>query len=182
MTREEAYTLLKENLKNRNLQKHCLAVEAAMEHFAEYFHEDKEMWALAGLLHDLDYESTVNNFDRHGKDSVEMLKDMGLDEKILYAIEAHPGHVERKSNMDKVLYAVDSLTGLIVAAALMHPDKKISSLDTDFILRRFKEKRFAAGANREQIKSCEEFGLSLKDFIEHTLQAMAGIERELGFK
>jgi uncharacterized domain HDIG len=181
MTREEALALLKTHLKNRNLQKHCLAVEAAMAHFAECFHEDEEMWALAGLLHDLDYESTVDNFARHGKDSVEMLKDKGLDEKILYAIEAHPGHVERISNMDKVLYAVDSLTGLIVAAALMHPNKKISSLNTDFILRRFKEKRFAAGANREQIKSFEEFGMSLEDFIEHTLHAMAGIEKELGF-
>ena len=181
MTREEAYALLKQHLKNRNLQKHCLAVEAAMAHFAEYFGEDEEVWALAGLLHDLDYESTVDNFARHGKDSVELLKDKGLDEKILYAIEAHPGHVERKSNMDKVLYAVDSLTGLIVAATLMHPDKKISSLDTKFVLRRFKEKRFAAGANREQIKSCEEFGMPLEDFIEHTLQAMAGIENELGF-
>lgn len=83
--------------------------------------------------------------------------------------------------MDKVLYAVDSLTGLIIAATLMHPDKKISSLDTDFVMRRFKEKRFAAGANREQIQSCEELGISLEDFIEHTLQAMAGIEKELGF-
>jgi len=181
MTREEALTLLKQHLKNRNLQKHCLAVEAAMAHFADYFHEDEEMWALAGLLHDLDYESTVNNFARHGKDSVELLKDKGLDEKILYAIEAHPGHLERKSNMDKVLYAVDSLTGLIIAATLMHPDKKISSLDTNFVMRRFKEKRFAAGANREQIKSCEEFGISLEDFIDHTLHAMAGIEKELGF-
>ena len=181
MTREEALALLKTHLKNRNLQKHCLAVEAAMAIFAEYFNEDIENWALAGLLHDLDYESTVNDFPRHGKETVEMLKDKGLDEKILYAIEAHPGHVERISNMDKVLYAVDSLTGLIVAAALMHPDKKISSLNTDFILRRFKEKRFAAGANREQIQSCEEFGMSLEDFIEHTLHAMAGIENELGF-
>jgi hypothetical protein len=181
MTREEAFVLLKQHLKNKNLQKHCMAVEAAMAHFAKYFGEDEEMWALAGLLHDLDYESTVDNFARHGKDSVELLKDKGLDEKILYAIEAHPGHVERKSNMDKVLYAVDSLTGLIVAATLMHPDKKISSLDTHFVMRRFKEKRFAAGANREQIKSCEEFGISLEDFIEHTLQAMAGIEKKLGF-
>lgn len=181
MTREEALVLLKQNLRNRNLQKHCLAVEAAMAHFAQNFGEDEEMWALAGLLHDLDYETTVENFERHGKDSVEMLKDKGLDEKILYAIEAHPGHVERISNMDKVLYAVDSLTGLIIAATLMHPDKKISSLDTKFVMRRFKEKRFAAGANREQIKSCEEFGMSLEDFIDHTLQAMAGIEKELGF-
>ncbi|MBN2018376.1 MAG: HDIG domain-containing protein [Candidatus Cloacimonetes bacterium] len=181
MTREEALELLKQHLKNKNLRKHCLAVEAAMAHFARYFEEDEEMWALAGMLHDLDYETTVNNFVRHGKDSVELLKDKGLDEKILYAIEAHPGHVERKSNMDKVLYAVDSLTGLIVAATLMHPDKKISSLDTNFVMRRFKEKRFAAGANREQIKTCEEFGMSLEDFIDHTLQAMAGIEKELGF-
>lgn len=182
MTREKALKILKENLKNRNLQKHCLAVEAGMRHFAKYFGEDEDLWGLAGLLHDLDYEETKDDFDKHGIKTAEMLEEMGgVDEKIIYAIKAHPGHVEAKSKMDKVLYALDPLTGLVIAATLMHPEKKISALDKDFLRRRFNAKRFAAGANRDQISSCQEFDMKLEEFFEHTIEAMASIEKELGF-
>jgi len=182
MTREKALELLKANLKNKNLQKHCLAVEAGMRHFARYFGEDEELWGLAGLLHDLDYEDTKNDFDRHGLQTAEMLEKIdGVDDRIIYAIKAHPGHVEPKSKMDKVLYALDPLTGLVIAATLMHPEKKISALDKDFLIRRFNEKRFAAGANRDQIRSCEDFDMELEDFLDHTIKAMASIEKELGF-
>ncbi len=181
MDREQALKLLKENLKNRNLQKHCLAVEAGMRHFANYFDEDEELWGLAGLLHDLDYEETKDNFEKHGIRTAEMLEELGVDDKIIYAIKAHPGHVERKSKMDKVLYALDPLTGLVIAATLMHPEKKISALDKDFLRRRFKDKRFAAGANRDQIRACQEFDMKLEDFFGHTIAAMAAIEKELGF-
>lgn len=181
MERSQAFELLKKNVKNKNLQKHCLAVEATMKHFALYFNQDEEKWGLAGLLHDLDYEKTKNDFSKHGFTSVEMLKGYNLDEEVLNAICSHSGHIERVSLMDKVLFAVDSLTGLIVASALMHPEKKISALDTKFVMRRFKDKRFAAGANREQIKSCSEFDMEPEDFISHTIKAMAGIEDILGF-
>lgn len=181
MDRSQALDLLRENIKNNNLYKHCLAVEAVMRHFAKYFGENQEEWGLAGLLHDLDYEKTKDNPSQHGFVSVQMLKHYDIDEKIVNAIRSHSGYVERISLMDKVLYAVDSLTGLIVASALMHPEKRISVLDTDFVMRRFKEKRFAAGADREQIASCKEFNMKLEDFIAHTLEAMAGIEKELGF-
>ncbi len=181
MEREEALNLVIKNLKNKNLQKHCLAVEAAMKHFAKYFGEDEKKWSITGLLHDLDYEETKNDFDKHGFITAEKLQDFELDDEIIYAIKAHPGHVERKHLMDKVLYSVDSLTGLIIAATLMHPQKKISALDTDFVMRRFKAKRFAAGANREQIKACQEFDMELDDFIKHTIKAMASIEEILGF-
>ncbi len=181
MKREQALVILKKNLKNENLQKHCLAVEASMRHFARYFNQDEEKWALAGLLHDLDYEETKNDFSKHGFKSVEMLKVYDLEDEIINAIRSHSGHVERVSLMDKVLFAVDSLTGLIIAATLMHPEKKISALDTKFVMRRFKDKRFAAGASREQIKSCEDFDMNLEDFISNTIEAMAGIEDVLGF-
>ncbi|MBS3741237.1 MAG: HDIG domain-containing protein [Candidatus Cloacimonetes bacterium] len=182
MTREKALDLLKENLENKNLQKHCLAVEAGMRHFAKYFDEDENLWGLAGLLHDLDYEETKDNFEKHGIRTAEMLEELDdVDGKIIYAIKAHPGHVEAKSRMDKVLYALDPLTGLVIAATLMHPEKKISALDKNFLLRRFKDKRFAAGANRDQIKACKEFDMELEDFLEHTIEAMASIEKKLGF-
>jgi putative nucleotidyltransferase with HDIG domain len=180
MTREEAVALVKQKVSNRNLIKHMLATEACMAELAERLEEDREQWALAGLLHDLDYDLTKDDFPRHGFETVEMLKDTGLPEEILQAIVSHTGHVERKSVMDKALYAIDPATGLIVAAALMHPDKKLASLDVDFVLRRFKEKRFAAGANRDQIKTCSELGLELDDFIGLCLKGMQSISDELG--
>ncbi len=180
MTREEAYELVKEKVTNRNLVKHMIATEACMKGLARHFGEDEGLWALTGLLHDLDYDLTKDDFPRHGHLSAEMLEEKGVDERVVYAVKAHPGHVEPKSRMDKALYAVDPLTGLIVAAALMHPDKKLAGLDTDFILRRFKEKRFAAGANREQIKTCEKLGLSLEDFTGICLEAMKSVSLELG--
>jgi putative nucleotidyltransferase with HDIG domain len=180
MTRDEAMGLVKEKVSNRNLIKHMLATEVCMRELAGRLGEEAEKWALAGLLHDLDYDSTKDNFPRHGFETVEMLQGMGLPEDILQAIISHTGHVERESVMDKALYAIDPTTGLIVAAALMHPDKKLASLNIDFIMRRFKEKRFAAGANREQIQTCSELGLELEDFIGICLKGMQSISNELG--
>ncbi len=180
MTREEAFKLVEERLKNKNLIKHSLAVEACMEKLAEKFGEDKFRWALAGLLHDLDYEQTKDNFPRHGFVTAEILEDYHVEEDIIDAIISHPGWRQRSSLMAKALYAVDPLTGLIVASALMHPDKKLKSLDVKFVLNRFKEKRFARGASREQIKSCQELGLSLEEFIEVCLEAMQQISTSLG--
>jgi len=180
MNREEALELVKKNVSNKNLIKHMLAAEVCMKEMAEHLNMDKEKWALAGLLHDLDYDKTKDDFPRHGFETVEMLEGKGLPEDVLQAILSHTGSVERKSIMDKALYAVDPLTGLIVAAALMHPSKKLGNLDVDFIMRRFKEKRFAAGANREQIKTCSELGLELEEFIRICLAGMQSISEELG--
>lgn len=180
MSRNEALDLVKEQVKNKNLQKHMLATEAVMRGLAEHLRKDAEVWGLAGLLHDLDYDRTVNDFARHGFVTVELLKDRDVPEAILHSIKSHPGHVERESLMDKALYAADPVTGLIVAAALMHPSRKLKFVDTAFIERRYKEKRFAAGANREQIQSCETLGISLHDFIELSLKAMQRIDKDLG--
>jgi len=180
MTREVAITVITENCGNKNLIKHMLATEAVMVGLAEKLGEDAESWALAGLLHDLDYEETVNDPDRHGLVSAEKLGELDVSEEIIHAVKAHNEHVTRDSTMDKALYASDPVTGLIVAAALMHPDKKLAGLDVDFIMRRFKEKRFAAGASREQMAACSELGLSLEEFIGVALASMQGISGELG--
>lgn len=178
MERESAILLLNEKIQTKNLIKHCLAVEAGMKEVAKHFGEDEELWGITGLLHDLDYEDTKNNFEKHGIISAEILQTQ-LPESALYAIKGHAGKVSLKSNMDYALYAIDPLTGLIVASALMHPDKKLQFLNSEFILRRFDEKRFAAGANREQIKECEKLGLPLEKFIELTLTGMQKISKEL---
>ena len=180
MDRDEAYRLVTKSVKNRNLVKHMLATEAVMRSLAEFWGEDVESWGLAGLLHDVDYDKTCDDFARHGFVSAEMLQAQGIGEQILHAIKAHPGHIPAETRMAKALYAVDPLTGLIVAAALIHPDKKLSAIDVEFVLNRFKEKLFAKGASREQIKTCERLDLSLEEFVELALSSMQRINKELG--
>ena len=180
MNRNEALKLLEKYLKNKNLRKHCLAVEAIMRELAKRFGEDEEKWGLAGLLHDLDYDETHKDMSKHGYVTVEILKKYQVPDDILHAILAHPGHVPRESLMDKALYAADPTSGFIVAAALIHPEKKLEPLDVDFLMRRFKEKHFARGASREQIDSCKELGLSLEEFLEISLEAMKKISKDLG--
>ena len=180
MQRDAAKQLMEQTIGNKNLQKHMLATEACMRALAAQFGEDQEKWALAGLLHDLDYDQTVKDFGNHGRITAKMLEGTDVPADVIHAIQAHPGHVAAESKMDFALYAVDPLTGLIVAAALMHPTKKLANVDAGFIMKRYKEKRFAAGANREQIASCDRLGLTLEDFIGACLAAMQGIAGELG--
>lgn len=180
MKREEALALIKSKVSNPNLIKHMLATEACMRILAHHFKDDEELWGLAGLLHDLDYDETVDDFSQHGLITATILHDLKMDEAIIYAIKTHPGWVKARSKMDKALYAVDPLTGLIVASALMHPSKSFSVLGVQFILNRFREKRFAARANRDQIQSCTDLGLSLEEFTALCLKAMQGISQQLG--
>jgi len=176
---DEGLALVQSTVTNKNLIKHMLATEVCMRKLAAHFNEDVEQWGLAGLLHDLDYDQTAKDFPRHGLMSAEMLA-RKVDDAVIYAIKAHPGHVPAISRMDKALYAVDPITGLIVAAALMAPEKKLKNVDRDFVLRRYKEKKFAAGANREQIASCSTLGLTLEDFTQMCVEAMQSISGELG--
>ncbi|MCK5833037.1 HDIG domain-containing protein [bacterium] len=182
MNRENALRLVKQNVKKKNLIKHMLATEVAMASLAKKLEEDAEKWALAGLLHDLDYDQTENDFPHHGLISAEILKDNDVDYDVIQAVRAHPNHeaFPPETKMDWALHAVDGLTGLIVAAALMHPEKRLKSLDTNFVMRRFGEKRFAAGANRDQIAKCEKIGIPLEEFVSITLEAMKSISGELG--
>ena len=180
MDREEALQLIRSKIGNKNLVKHMLAVEACMKKLAERFGEDKEKWGLSGLLHDVDYDETKDDFPQHGLVSAKILQEKGIASDIIDAIKAHPGHCPRMSTMAKALYVVDPVTGLIVAAALMHPEKKLRSVSTQFVINRFKEKHFARGANREQIQCCRELGMNLEDFIAICLDAMKDISQELG--
>ncbi|MBN2542721.1 HDIG domain-containing protein [bacterium] len=181
MTRKEALELVEQNVGNRNLVKHMIATEAAMRQLAIYFDQDEDLWGLTGLLHDLDYDETHNDPEMHGVIAARKLEKLGLDKRIIQGVRAHVGHkgYEPKSQMDWALYAVDPLTGLIVAAALMHP-KGLREMDVKFILRRFEEKKFAAGADRDQIKQCKKTGLDLEDFITITLNGMKKVADVLG--
>lgn len=180
MDRETAYQLVNSKIKTKNLIKHVLAVEAVMRALARRLEQDEEKWGLCGLLHDLDYDETVNEPERHSLLTAELLKDQDVDEDIIYAIKCHCDKVPKKSVMDKAIYAADPVTGFIVACALMHPEKKLAPLDLAFMKRRFKEKRFAMGASREQMASCSELGLELDEFLMLSLTAMQNIAEELG--
>lgn len=182
ITRGEALAAVKKNVKNKNLLKHMYAVEAIMAGLARKLEENEERWALAWLLHDIDYDGTADDPHAHSIVGAQMLEEMGVDGDIVYAVKAHNEihGLPRNRKMDKALYAADPLSGLIVAAALIHPDKKLASIDTEFVLKRFGEKSFAKGANREQIQSCSELGLTLEEFIQIGLESMQAIHSELG--
>jgi hypothetical protein len=180
MTRDEAWELVTAKVKNKNLQKHMLASEAIMGALARRLDKDEEKWGLAGLIHDIDYEQTYDDPQRHGLVSAEILEEKGVDADIVHAIRAHNEHTERETPLDDALYAADALTGLIVAATLIHPEKKLSAIDKQFVLNRFKEKSFARGADRESIKICEKLGLSLEEFVEIGLEAMQEASEVLG--
>ena len=180
MKREEALSLIKSKVKNVNLIKHMLATEAVMKFLARDLGEDEDLWGLAGLLHDVDYDQTVEDPNRHGLLGAEWLGELAVDMRIIQAMKSHPGHIPPQSKMDWALHAVDPLTGLIVASALMHPSRGLREMDKWFVLKRFKEKRFAAGANREQIKQCEKLGLSLNEFVDIALRAMREVASEIG--
>ena len=180
MTRDEALEWVKSEIKAINLVKHILAVESGCRELAKHFGEDPDYWGLAGLLHDIDYEKTLKNPGLHSKMAAEWLREKRIDENIIYAVMAHAEQVEPKSKLDWALFCVDPTTGLIVAAALMHPTKSLAGLDTGFLLKRFKEKRFASGARRETIAACSNLGLSLEEFFGIVLKGMQGISDELG--
>lgn len=182
MNREEALSFLNENVKNGNLVKHSLAVEAVMKKLARHFSEDEEKWGLTGLLHDIDYEETKDDPERHSILGAEMLTKKGLDNEIVTAVKAHNEihNISRETKMAKALYCTDPLTGLIVAATLVLPDKKIANLTSNNITNRFKEKAFAKGANRDVIQACEEIDLSLEEFAKMGLEAMQEISNEIG--
>jgi len=182
MIRKEALDSVNANVENKNLVKHMLATEAIMCALAKRFGEDEEEWGLTGLLHDIDVELTEGDMNSHSKLGADLAKELGVGEAMAHAIlchnEAHGIPLETK--LDKALFCADPLTGLITAAALVRPDKKLASVEAKSVKKRFKEKSFAAGANREQIARCGELELELDEFIELGLKAMQGIAADLG--
>jgi predicted hydrolase (HD superfamily) len=195
LTRTEALNFIQENVSNNNIVKHMIALEAlmggvydelkALGRTDEELGGAKEEWMMAGLLHDGDYCEGVS-VERHGIQVVEWAREKGLDvpDNVAYAIAAHNWHgnkVEPKTLMDWTIFMGDSLTGLIVASALVLPDKKLSAVTTETVLNRFKEKKFAAGTRREDIAMCEEkIGLSLEEFVDVALKAMQKVSADIG--
>jgi putative nucleotidyltransferase with HDIG domain len=180
MNRTDAFALLTAQLKNKNLVKHCLSVEACMRAMAVRLGHDPEIWGLAGLVHDLDYELTEKSPETHTTETVRILKELGYDPAVIHAVEAHASKVRCEGPMDWAIYSIDPLTGLIIAATLMHPEKKIAKIDLEFVKRRYKEKRFARGARREEIEESRNVGLELDEFISICIGAMQGIAADLG--
>lgn len=182
ITRREALQILKKHVPDKNLQKHCFACEVVMEFLAKEFDENEQIWGLTGLLHDIDYTETMNDPHRHSLVAVEILQNLDVPDELVYAVKVHNEihGLPRKTLLDKALYAVDPMTGLIVAATLISSEKKLNAIDVPFVMKRFGEKSFAKGANREQIKSCSELGLSVEEFLNFGLKAMQSIDKKLG--
>lgn len=165
LSRDEAFRLVLDKIGRNNLLKHILSVEAGMRQLALQLGEDVDFWGLTGLLHDLDYNETADNPVAHTYVTEEWLRPYQLPQEMLNAIHAHPGHVRCRSLLDWALFATDPATGFIIACALMHPAKRLDVIDADFLMRRFKEKRFAAGASRENMATCANLGLELDEFL-----------------
>jgi len=181
--RERALALLQQHLTNPNLLKHCLASEAVLRRLARHFGEDEELWGLAGLLHDLDAETTADDLALHTHQTVEILRREGVAELIIEAIRMHneAAHSDRRSaRLHHALAAGETITGLISATALVYPDRKLASVKAKSVRKRIKEKAFAAGADREIIRECELIGVPLDEFCEICLVAMQEIAADLG--
>ncbi|GBC97974.1 hypothetical protein HRbin17_00469 [bacterium HR17] len=182
MTRDEAWQLVCEWIQNENLRKHLLAVEAAMRFYARQFGEDEERWGLVGLLHDLDYERCPEP-PEHPQRGAQFLREKGLPDDMVRAILAHADWtgVPRDTLMAKALFACDELTGFIVACALVMPNKKLSEVRVDTVLRKMKDKSFARKVSREDIaRGAEELGIPLEAHIANVLAALAAIADQLG--
>jgi putative nucleotidyltransferase with HDIG domain len=180
VTREEAFDLVREKVQDPDLVRHMLATAAIMQGLARRFGEDEEKWYLTGLLHDIDYEVTKDDPDRHAIVGGEWLAEMGLDEEIVHAVKAHgQNDIPRTSLLDKALYATDPLSGLITAVAYVMPGRTLGEVQVRSIKKKFKDKAFARGADRNQIRKCEELGLPLEEFFEIALRAMQEIAPSL---
>jgi putative nucleotidyltransferase with HDIG domain len=181
--RDGALALLSEKTNTDWLVKHCLASEAVIRAMARRLGRDEELWGIVGLLHDLDFDETKARPEVHGLRTTEWLAESGLPDEALQAIRAHNAEslgLERKTELDHALSCSESITGLIVAAALVRPDRKLDGVKPKSIRKRMKEKAFARAVNRDQIRECEKAGVPLEEFIPLALEAMKGISDDLG--
>jgi len=183
--RQDAWNLVCEYTQNINLRRHMLAVEAAMRAYARHFSEDEELWGLVGLLHDFDYERFPDiATDGHPNVGAPILRERGYDETVIRAVLSHATEVtgaERQTRLEHTLYAVDELTGLITAVALVRPSKDIRDVEVKSVRKKWKDKVFAAGVHREDIEAgAAALGVDLWEHVGVVLAAMQGIAGELG--
>jgi putative nucleotidyltransferase with HDIG domain len=182
MERDQALTIVHEYVKNQNLRRHMIAVEAAMRAYAKFFGEDPDEWGLVGLLHDFDWEIHPS-LESHPQDGAPILRERGVPEHVIRCILSHADHtgVPRQSLMERALYACDEITGLIVAVALVRPSRSLHDLKVRSVRKKWKEPRFAANVDRAQIaRGAEELGVDLWDHVERVIQAMRTVAEELG--
>jgi len=182
-TRERALGFLRQHVAGDILVKHCLASEAIMRALAARLGEDPDRWGLAGLLHDLDFEQTKDTPAEHGNKTAEILAREGLPADIIQAIREHNAEalgIPCESRMGQALSVAETVTGLIVASALVLPDKKLAGVKPSSVRKRMKEKAFARNVSRERIMECEKLGLSLDQFLELSVAAMQGVAADLG--
>jgi len=186
-SREETLAIVHEYTASDSLRKHMLSVEAAMRAYAEKFGEDPERWGITGLIHDFDYERYPNNAhsptEEHPAEGVRILRSKGFPEDILEAILGHGDYtgVPRESKMAKTLYAVDELTGLITATALVRPSKSVMEVEAKSVRKKMKDKAFARGVNRDDvINGAADLGVDLDEHIDFVIRAMQGVALSLG--
>ena len=186
-SRDQTLALMQEYTASDSLRKHMLAVEGAMRAYARKFGEDEERWGTAGLIHDFDYERYPNNAhsptEEHPSEGVRVLRSRGYPEDILTAILGHAQYTDtpRESLMAKTLFAVDELTGLITATALVRPTKSVHEVDARSVRKKMKDKAFARGVNRDDvINGAQELGIDLDEHISFVIAAMQARSSELG--
>jgi len=183
-TREEALALLKKYNQSESLIKHALAVEGVMRYFARKRNEDEEKWGIIGLVHDLDYEQYP---DQHCKKTEEILRENNWPEEYIRAVISHGWgicvDVKPETELEKVLYAIDELTGLVVTTALVRPSKSVMDVKTKSVKKKWRDKRFAAGVDRTIIeKGAGMLGVELSDLINDTIMGMREVAEDIGLK
>ena len=184
-TREQALDLLRKYNKEESHIHHAYAVEATMRHFAELFHEDPDLWGITGLIHDIDWEQTTNTPERHCHLAPDMLKEIDADDSLIHAVQSHGWgictDIEPSNNLERTLFTIDELTGLIITAGLVRPSKSLADLEVKSVKKKWKDKAFARGVNREIIKQgAEKMNMPLDDVINETILALRPVEKLIG--
>jgi predicted hydrolase (HD superfamily) len=181
--RKTALEALQLRIENKNLIKHSLAVEAIMRRLASFFHEDQELWGLAGLVHNIDIERVNGNMSQRGFMAADILEGLNFDGTIVYAVKSlNPdSHLSRRRKIDKALFCADPMATLILSSVLVLQEQKLDALSDTMVLKHFYEDGFARSARREQIMACSELDISLEEFIKLSLEALKAIKEDLGY-
>ncbi len=182
ISREEAIAMVEDNVKNKNLRKHMLAVAAILKRLAAELGEDEEQWELLGIVHDIDYEETQDDPERHASVSADMLEDK-VPEELVRGVKSHNHEhtgVEPNSLMEHALIAADAASGLVIATALVMPNRKLEEARPESVIKKFGDSSFAKNIDRDRILHCKELGLSKDEFLKLSLEALQNIHDELG--